>query len=94
MTMPRPIWFDYVEWDYPDPSFPVIKGLRKDTPPEIMKEFRKDQREFRKAEKEGVLLQNDSEKTHLRSRRDLSPEYSQSAFARSHDCCGRFGYRI
>ena len=56
MTMPRPIWFDYVEWDYSDPSFPVMKGLRKDTPPEIVKEFKRDQRAFRKAEKEGVLL--------------------------------------
>lgn len=41
---------------YSDPSFPVMKCLRKDTPPEILKEFRKDQRAFRKAEKEGVLL--------------------------------------
>lgn len=56
MTMPRPTWFDYVEWDYSDPSFPVMKGLRKDTPQEIVKEFKRDQREFRKAEKEGVLL--------------------------------------
>ena len=38
------------------PVFPVMKGLRKGTPPEIVKEFKRDQREFRKAEKEGVLL--------------------------------------
>ncbi len=56
MTMAKPVWFDYVEWDYTDPSFPVMKGLRKDTPPEIVKVFRKDQRAFRKAAEQGIIL--------------------------------------
>ena len=56
MTMAKPVWFDYVEWDYSDPSFPVMKGLRKDTPPEILKVFERDQEAFRKAEEEGILL--------------------------------------
>lgn len=56
MTMKKPVWFDYVEWDYSDPSFPVIKGLRKDTPPEIVKEFEKDRELLRKAEEGGLCL--------------------------------------
>lgn len=56
MTMEKPIWFDYVEWDYSDPSFPVMKGLRKDTPKEIVKAFERDQREYRKAMERGICL--------------------------------------
>jgi hypothetical protein len=56
MTMAEPVWFRYTEWDYSDPSFPVMKGLRKDTPPEIVKVFRKDQRAFRKAAEQGIIL--------------------------------------
>ena len=39
MSMAEPEWFRYVEWDYSDPSFPVMKGLRKDTPPELVKKL-------------------------------------------------------
>ena len=56
MTMERPIWFDYVEWDYSDPSFPVMKGLREDTPPEIVKRFKRDQREYKRAREQGIIL--------------------------------------
>ncbi len=56
MTMAKPVWFDYCEWDYSDPSFPVLKGLRKDTPPEIVKAFERDQRMFREAREEGIDL--------------------------------------
>lgn len=56
MTMAKPVWFDYVEWDYSDPSFPVMKGLRKDTPREIVKAFEEDQRYYRECEEKGILL--------------------------------------
>lgn len=56
MTMARPAWFDYVEWDYSDPSFPVMKGLRKDTSEEIREQFERDQKEYREAEDRGEIL--------------------------------------
>ena len=56
MTMAEPVWFRYVEWDYSDPSFPVMKGLRKDTPKEIVRKFEKDQRFFRECEEKGIML--------------------------------------
>ena len=56
MTIERPVWFDYCVWDYSDPSFPVLIGLREDTPPEIVREFEKDQKAFREAERRGIEL--------------------------------------
>ena len=56
MTMMEPVWFRYVEWDYSDPSFPVMIGLRKDTPPEIVKKFEEDQKAYREAEERGEVL--------------------------------------
>lgn len=56
MTMAKPVWFDYVEWDYSDPSFPVMKGLRKDTPKEIAKCFEEDQRFYAECEEKGIIL--------------------------------------
>lgn len=43
MTIAEPVWFRYAEWDYSDPSFPVLIGLRKDTPPEIVRRFKREQ---------------------------------------------------
>jgi hypothetical protein len=48
MTEAKPEWFDYAEWDYSDPSFPVFKGLRKDTPPEIVERLVRERRERRR----------------------------------------------
>ena len=56
MTMACPVWFEYCVWDYSDPSWPVLVGLREDAPPEIVRQFRKDQRAFRKAEEQGIIL--------------------------------------
>ena len=47
MTIAKPIWFEYCVWDYSDPSFPVLVGLRDDTPKEIKKQFERDQRMYR-----------------------------------------------
>ena len=54
MTMLKPIWFEYCVWDYSDPSWPVLIGLREDTPPEIKKQFKKDQKMFREAREKGI----------------------------------------
>ena len=56
MSMMRPVWFDYCVWDYSDPSWPVLIGLREDTPPEIRKRYEEDQRAFEEAERQGILL--------------------------------------
>ena len=56
MTIARPEWFDYCVWDYSDPSFPVLIGLREDTPPEMRKRFEEDQRAFRRAREQGIIL--------------------------------------
>ena len=54
--MAKPIWFDYAEWDYSDPSFPVLMGLRKDTPKEIAEQYEKDQEFYPECEEKGILL--------------------------------------
>ena len=56
MTMVCPVWFEYCVWDYSDPSYPVLVGLRDDTPPEIRKQYEKDQRAYRKAMEQGICL--------------------------------------
>ena len=56
MGVERPVWFGYVEWDYSDPSFPVMKGLREDTPPEIRKRFEEDQKAYKEAYENGILI--------------------------------------
>lgn len=56
MTMLEPVWFKYVVWDYTDPSFPVMKGLKKDTPKEIVQKFKEDQKMYKEMEKKGIKL--------------------------------------
>ena len=58
MTIARPEWFDYVVWDYSDPSFPVMKGLKKNTPKKIIEQFKKDQKMYKEAEERGEILRN------------------------------------
>ena len=56
MTIERPVWFDYAVWDYSDPSFPVLKGLKKNTPKKVIEQFKKDQKMYKEADKKGILL--------------------------------------
>lgn len=56
MTLIKPEWFDYVVWDYSNPSFPVMKGLRKDTPKKLVEQFKKDQKEYQEAYEQGIFL--------------------------------------
>ena len=56
MTMAEPKWFKYVVWDYSDPSFPKMKGLKKDTPKEMVEQFKKDQKEYKKLAEKGIRL--------------------------------------
>ena len=50
--MKKPVWFDYLVWDYSDESFPVAKGLRKDTPTSVIEEYKKDTKEFKNEQEE------------------------------------------
>ena len=54
--MKEPVWFKYVVWDYSDPSFPVMKGLKKDTPKDIIKAFKDDQKELRELEEKHIFI--------------------------------------
>lgn len=54
--MGKPVWFNYVVWDYSDKMNPVMKGLKKDTPPDIVSKFRKDQKMLAKKRAEGISL--------------------------------------
>jgi len=56
MTIAKPVWFEYAEWDYSNISYPVLIGLRKDTPPEIVEAFKRDQRMYREAREKGIRL--------------------------------------
>ena len=56
MTLDKPIWIDYLVWDNSDPLYPVVKGFKKDTPKEIIEQYKKDQRMYAKAEEEGDAL--------------------------------------
>lgn len=56
MSMDIPEWFSYVVWDYSDPSFPVMKGLKKNTPKELVKKFKEDQKRYAKALEDGILM--------------------------------------
>ena len=56
MTIAKPSWFDYVVWDYSDPSFPVMKGLKKNTPKKLIKKFKEDQKRFAEARENGEIL--------------------------------------
>ena len=56
MSIPRPIWFDYCVWDYSDPMYPVLIGLKEDTPEEIRKQFEEDQKMYEEAERLGICL--------------------------------------
>ena len=54
MTIARPIWFDYCVWDYSVPMYPVLIGLRDDTPEDVRKQFEEDQKMFREARERGI----------------------------------------
>lgn len=56
MTMEQPEWMKYAVFDYTDPSYPVLKGLKKNTPKKIVKKFKEDQEMYRKAYDEGIDL--------------------------------------
>ena len=56
MSMSEPVWYQYVVWDYSDPSFPVMKGLKKDTPKEIIEKFKEDQKYYKECEEKLIML--------------------------------------
>lgn len=56
MTLPKPIWFDYVVWGYDDDKEPYIKGFKKDTPQEVIEAYKKETKEYSEGEGEGMSL--------------------------------------
>ena len=44
----KPVWFDYLVWDFSDPSFPKSIGFEKDTPKEIIEQYEKDKVQYKK----------------------------------------------
>ena len=44
--MEKPIWYDYIVWDVSDELMPIAKGFKKDTPPEIIRAYKKDLKEY------------------------------------------------
>ena len=54
MTMIKPIWFDYLEWDYSDIMYPKMTGFKEGTPEEIKKQYYEDQKMFEEARKKGI----------------------------------------
>lgn len=55
MTIDKPVWLDYAVWEDVG-GYPQLIGLKKDTPKEIVEQFKKDQEEYKKAEEDGILL--------------------------------------
>lgn len=56
MCLIKPVWFDYIEWDYTDKWDPRMKGFREDTPEEIKRQYYRDQKYFEKARRQGYDL--------------------------------------
>lgn len=56
VSPPRPVYLDYLVWDWSDKSHPVLKGFKKDTPPEVIEQWKKDRKEYQDAIKKGVVL--------------------------------------
>ena len=47
----EPEWYKYLLWDMSDPSFPVAKGFKPDTPKEMIEQYKKDKKEYEKVQK-------------------------------------------
>jgi hypothetical protein len=48
----KPVWYDFLIWDTSDPMFPVAKGFKKGTPPEIIKAYKKDLKDYQRRREE------------------------------------------
>ena len=51
MTMAKPVWFDYIEWDFSEPSFPRNVGFVEGTPQEIIDAYERDQKRLKRMER-------------------------------------------
>ena len=52
MSVAKPIWYDYLVWDFSNEINPVPKGFKKDTPKEIIKAYKKDIEEYQRLQEE------------------------------------------
>jgi len=43
-----PVWFEYIVWGQTDAGVPYVKGLKKDTPEEIIQAFKREFKEMQK----------------------------------------------
>ena len=43
-----PEWYKYVVWGYDEDNNPYIKGVRKDTPEELKRQFKQDMKDAQK----------------------------------------------
>lgn len=50
--MPKPVWFDYLVWDYSDPQEPVAVGFKKDTPKDIIKAYKEQSKKLQEMQEE------------------------------------------
>ena len=55
MSMPEPVWHKYAVYE-DDDGYPVLKGFKKDTPKEVIEQFKKDREAVQKALEEGKEL--------------------------------------
>ncbi len=39
MSMCKPDWFEYIEWDYSDKMYPKMKGFKEGTPEGIKRHY-------------------------------------------------------
>jgi hypothetical protein len=53
MSMSKPEWFEYIEWDYSDKMYPKMKGFKEGTPEDIKKKYYEFQKFVEKSRREG-----------------------------------------
>lgn len=52
MSVAKPIWYDYLVWDFSNEINPVPKGFKKGTPKEIIKAYKEDLKEYQELQEE------------------------------------------
>lgn len=55
MSMPEPVWLRYAVYEDSN-GVPILKGFKKDTPKEVIEQFKKERKAIEKALEEGREL--------------------------------------
>jgi len=45
--MQKPVWFDYVVWAFDEEGFPIMKGLKKGTPKDVIAKYKQDTKQMK-----------------------------------------------